>query len=129
MTEPDLSPAGIERLQQALLIGLARQPLAGDGLTALALLGQRLRYDRPAAPGPASETRQLPDDPRPLLPDRARAALRRLIATPDKSVSGRLNAAAIARIARAGLRLHPFDFTALEPVLRRHEGEIDPVAR
>jgi hypothetical protein len=131
------SPIGaqeIGRLKQSMLLGLARHPLALPGrlaeliaaappgrdpaLATLALAGQQQRFARPQPEADVERVpeaaRRLHQDPRPILPDAARRALRRLA---NGRADGVLRAA-LRRIAGAGLRLHPFDLPRLVAHIR-----------
>jgi Family of unknown function (DUF5691) len=127
-----LTPHDLGRLKQAMLLGLARQPLdvpdplkplverampeRDAALTVLALAGQQQRFarttlDRVEALPEAA--RRLHEDPRNILPEPARRALRRLANGVDKDFADAVLSAAVRRVARAGLRVHPFDLPRL----------------
>lgn len=132
-----LTTADLARVRQSMTLGLARQPLAlseplqalaaaaspgrDPALTVLALAGQRLRFERPepiqashAVPLPVmAVARRLHDDPRPLMPEAPRRTMKRLLHGLDKGLAGGIMMAAGRRVARAGLRLHPFDLPEL----------------
>lgn len=126
-----LSAQALGRVKQAMLLGLARQPLgipeplqplaaaAPDRdavLTVLALAGQQQRFQRPRHDGvePISEAaRRMHEDPRPILPEAARRALLRLANGVEKSLADAVLAAAARRVATGGFRLHPFDLPRL----------------
>lgn len=124
------------RLKQAMLLGLTRQPLAlperlaalvaaaapgrDPVLTALALAGQRQRFVRPQVSGESlpEAARRMHQDARPILPDRARRALRRLAGGLERGGADAVLRAAVRRIVRAGFRLHPFDLPRLAAPIR-----------
>jgi hypothetical protein len=127
-----LSAHELGRVKQAMLLGLARQPLgipeplqplaaaAPDrdaALTVLALAGQQQRFQRPAhheGVEPLSEAaRRMHQDPRPILPEAARRALLRLANGVEKSLADAVLSAAARRVAASGCRLHPFDLPRL----------------
>lgn len=116
--------------EQAFLLGFARtaKPVDAAALTQLALLGQQRRFERPLLGPEALQPIGMADDPRPILPEAARKLFLRLFADTPKSQSDRLEAAAIAALAAAGRRLHPFDFAELEPLVLRHRGALGPAA-
>jgi hypothetical protein len=127
-----LSAQDLGRVKQAMLLGLARQPLgipeplqplaaaAPDrdaALTVLALAGQQQRFQRLAhheGVEPLSEAaRRMHQDPRPILPEAARRALLRLANGVEKSLADAVLSAAARRVAASGCRLHPFDLPRL----------------
>jgi len=136
-------PAEWSRLTSALSLGLGRQPLppvTGLGLEALdeparalaaiALLAQRLRLAPPTtAVADEPMTQGLPQDPRPMLPTSARAALGRLDRRLDSDSRRRLAPSILGAIADVGHRLHIFDLPALEPLLRASPIRLGPVER
>jgi Family of unknown function (DUF5691) len=138
VTEADLAT-----VRQALTLGLARQPFrlspalqalsaqASDGrdpvLAILALIGQRLRFERPptheVSPVPEAATR-LHQDERPILPEPLRRSMLRLINGADKHATGMVASAAVLRLRAVGLRLNPFDLPALMPHLKAQIGQL-----
>src|SRR5262249_14164700 len=128
-----LSPQEIARLRQAMLLGLARQPLAvpaplqplvaaatparDAALTVLALAGQQQRFERATLERGQDATpeaaRQMHADPRPIMPEPARRALLRLASGVDRGAADAVLSAAARHVMRAGFRLHPFDFSRL----------------
>jgi hypothetical protein len=139
----DFAPGEIDRIENAFLVGLGRQPLPPVGLlparsempasmqalAVLALLGQRRRYVRPGPFVPAVQPRRLPEDALPVLPDPLRRALLRLAVPFDKEPAVILAAAALGHVARSPFRLHPFDLPRLLPVLKRHRDGLRPSER
>lgn len=131
-----IEAADVARLRQAMILGLARQPLQppaaiadlfaasrGEGpapatdtaLALLAITGQRLRFERPAptlAVVPEA-ARHLHADPRPILPEAARRAVLRVPIGLDKSIANVVMPAVLGRLAASGFRLHPFDLPAM----------------
>ena len=123
------------RLRHALVMGLARQPVAvppqlnqflgpadrDPALALLALSGQRARFARPSSAVIAQTSevaRAMHDDPRPMMPERARLALRRLQKSVGKTLIDDVMATAVHRVCGQGFRLHPFDFPALAKHLK-----------
>src|SRR5712671_1782463 len=128
-----LSSQDIGRLRQAVLLGLARQPLAVPAalqplvsaasperdpvLTVLALAGQQQRFQRlplqQVAVALPEAARRLHQDERPVMPEPARRALLRLANGVEKAAADAVLSAAARRVARSGFRLHPFDLPRL----------------
>jgi hypothetical protein len=111
------------RLRQAFALGLSRQPLtlAIPELAVLALTSQRQRFERPttAELEPLAEAAvMMHQDDRPLIPDRARRCLLRLVSGARKGADTEIIGAAARRAARAGRRLHPFDLPAMAPYMK-----------
>jgi Family of unknown function (DUF5691) len=120
------------RIRQTFLLGLARQPLVvpprlaaivghptpehDPALALLALTGQRQRFALPQLP-PANPVpdaaRRMHEDARPILPQQARRALSRLVASVDKTYAGIVLSIAVRRVGEAGCRAHPFDLPGL----------------
>ena len=124
---------GIEALMRSVLLGTARHPVPPWGapknlvaargppseLTALALLGQRLRFRRPRPLPERSGTSPIAD-PRKIVPDEARALMRRLVDTKHGSASD-VAAIALADICnRRRLRPHPFDLPRIGAFANAH---------
>jgi len=124
---------GIEALMRSFLLGTARHPVPAWGalknlvaargppseLTALALLGQRLRFRRPRPLPERSGTSPIAD-PRKIVPDEARALMRRLVDTKHGSASD-VAAIALADICnRRRLRPHPFDLPRMGAFANAH---------
>jgi hypothetical protein len=121
-----------EALMRSFLLGTARHPVPtqealknlvtardpSPELTALALLGQRLRFRRSllpqwSAPSPIA-------DPRPIVPAEARALMRRLVDGQRGSATD-VAAIALADICdRRQLRPHPFDLPRIGAFARAH---------
>jgi hypothetical protein len=135
-----MSSQELGRLRQALFLGLARQPLTvperlqallastpdrDPALAALALAGQRLRFERPAVPragdGVPEAARRLHEDTRPLVPGPVRRLLLRLANGVEKQMADAVVRAAVRRVLRAGFRLHPFD---LPPLIGHIKGDV-----
>jgi hypothetical protein len=124
----------LEQLTRSFLLGTARNPapidaaftrLAGAAgapseLTALALLGQRMRF-RKLGPAPASNVIAVADS-RAVVPDAARVLMRRLLGGKDGAddIAGLALADAYNRCR---LRPHPFDLPRLASFVKRH-GEL-----
>jgi hypothetical protein len=128
-----LSSQDIGRLRQAVLLGLARQPLAVPAplqplvaaasperegvLTVLALAGQQQRFQRLTLPQGAlalpEAAKHVHADARPIVREPARRALLRLANSVEKSLADAVLSAAARRVVRAGFRLHPFDLPRL----------------
>lgn len=113
--------------EQTLLLGLARTATPADAgaLAQLALMGQRRRFER-VAPNAEAGKIDIDIDLRPILPDGARRLFVRLFADAPKSQSDRLEEGAVAALADAGYRLHPFDFAELEPLVLRQRSALGP---
>jgi hypothetical protein len=128
-----LSARDLGRIRQAMLLGLARQPLEvpeplkplvaaapperDATLTVLMLAAQQQRFLQ-ARTSAVVETlpeaaRRLHQDPRPIMPEAARRALRRLAKGVEKAQADVIIAAAARDVVRAGFRLHPFDLPQL----------------
>jgi hypothetical protein len=119
-----LDDSAEEALTRSFTLGLTRQkvPLAAAfaglvpedaPLAALALLGQRRRFRRPA-PGASAPSAPLFPDSRPIVPEPARRLLVSLLAGKGGDPSDVIAEAIADAIAQAGLRLHPFDLPALD---------------
>jgi Family of unknown function (DUF5691) len=138
-----ITEADLAAVRQALTLGLARQPLrlspglqaftaqANNGrdpaLATLALIGQRLRFERPSWPivEPVSEAAiRLHHDERPVLPEALRRSMLRLINGADKHATGMVAAAAFQRLGAVGWRLNPFDLPTLMPHLKGLIGQL-----
>jgi hypothetical protein len=122
----------VEALTRSFLLGTARHtlpPEALDGLsatgtptdelTALALLGQRMRFRRPG-PTRSSDGVAPVEDARAIVPDAARPLMRRLVGARDGSASD-IAALAVADACHRGkLRPHPFDLPRLDAFAKAH---------
>jgi hypothetical protein len=123
-----ISSQELGRLRQALFLGLARQPMTvpdslqallasapdrDPTLAALALAGQRQRFERPAVAragdGVPEAARRLHEDARPIIPDPVRRLLLRLAHGVEKQMADTV----VRRVLGAGFRLHPFDLPRL----------------
>jgi hypothetical protein len=102
-----------ERLQGPLASAPGRDP----ALAVLALAGQHQRFERPAvargADGVPEAARRLHEDPRPIVAEPARRLLLRLANGAEKHMADSVVRAAVRRVLRTGLRLHPFDLPRL----------------
>lgn len=119
-----LDDTAAEALTRSFTLGITRQKvklIAAFGglvpdnapLAALALLGQHRRFRRLPAEAPAPSA-PLFSDSRPIVPEPARRLLISLLAG-KAGEPGDVIAEAIAdAIARAGLKLHPFDLPTLD---------------
>jgi hypothetical protein len=116
--------------EQAILLGFARSsaPVDSTVLAQLAMRGQKQRFERPVPAAEANRQIELGGDHRPILPDAARRLFVRLFADPPKSQNDRLEEAAVVALDRENLRLHPFDFAVLEPLVLRHRDALGPAA-
>jgi hypothetical protein len=123
----------IEALMRSFLLGTARHPVPAWGalknlvtvreppseLTALALLGQRLRFRLPR-PLPERSATPRVEDPRKIVPDESRALMRRLVDTEHSSASD-VAAVALADVCNRGrLRPHPFDLPRMGAFAKAH---------
>jgi hypothetical protein len=121
---------GLEALARSFLLGTARHPaaietaLAAIGiagasateLTALAFVGQRLRYRRPGPP-PDEATTAAVDDKWRIVPEAARPLMRRLVGKEASDVAALALADACHRLR---LRPHPFDLPRLGAFVKQH---------
>lgn len=129
-----MDDAAMEALARSFLLGTGRHPVAsgpafqnlisGKGsvseLTALALVGQRLRFRRHGPPPQRSDGAPI-EDPRPIVPEAARPLMRRLVGGNGSGAD--LAARVLADTCRRlRLRPHPFDLPRL-PVFVRNYGE------
>ncbi|MGA2124683.1 MAG: DUF5691 domain-containing protein [Xanthobacteraceae bacterium] len=86
----------------------------------LALAGQAQRFVRPQGvrhPIPEAALR-MHQDPRPILSNGGRRALRRLASSLERGSADAVLRAVLRRIGRAGFRLHPFDLPKLVAYIR-----------
>ena len=127
MADDPLAVEDLARMEQSLIVGLARGSLTAPALVAgarspalatLALLGQRKRFGRPAAPSVPPGEPVLPPDDRPILPEAARPILLRLLTGRDSITWDLVARAVLDRLGDQGLRLHPFDLPKLGKYLR-----------
>jgi hypothetical protein len=126
--DPDMEVA-----LRSFLLGTDRHPLPAAGivknlvppsdptaeLTALALVGQRLRLRRPVRPPQADAPRTI-EDRRAAVPDSARSLMRRLVAGRDGSASDVAALALADTCDRRALRPHPFDMPRIDAFIRAH---------
>ena len=145
MTMPSLTAAELARARQAMMLGLARQPLATPAALAplvaaaepepgldrgpdadparltLVLAAQRQRFERPAgiASTDVPVARQMHADTRPILPPPARRALARLSNAVAKGETAQVLQTAVRRVVAAGFRPHPFDLPWLMPHIKQ----------
>jgi Family of unknown function (DUF5691) len=125
----------------ALLVGTSRQPIdvsrlsdgsisPGDpksGLKALALTGQALRFERPAAPSDYAAI-QLRSPSRRNVPEALRPMLVRLFGDGKSGVPPQYNLALVIALALEGRRLQPhlFDFPRMSGFLRANAERLGP---
>lgn len=138
------SSSEIAQFAQSLLVGLKRRPLAlpatisaklsagaattPPAIVALTLAGQYSRFQRVAAPAPDAlkhDAQSRHDDPRPMLSDVSRRALKHLLSMMKGLDGPAFFNACLDEIERHQLRLHPFDLPGLQqflqqPGARRH---------
>jgi hypothetical protein len=88
-------------------------------LTALALVGQRLRLRRPVRPPEAGAPRVI-EDRRAVVPDSARSLMRRLVGGRDGSATDVAALALADTCNRRALRPHPFDMPRVDAFIRAH---------
>jgi hypothetical protein len=124
---------GIEALMRSFLLGTARHPVPAWGalknlvaardppseLTALALLGQRLRFRRPV-PLPARGAASPIEDPWKIVPEAARALIRRLVDSKHGSATDVAAVALADACNRGRLRPHPFDLPRMGAFAKAH---------
>jgi hypothetical protein len=131
----------IEALMRSFLLGTARHPVPARDvpknlvtardphpeLTALALLGQRLRFRR-RRPLPRWSAPSPIEDPRKIVPDEARPLIRRLVDGQRGSATD-VAAVALADICdRRQLRPHPFDLPRMGAFAKAHRDCLGPYA-
>jgi Family of unknown function (DUF5691) len=123
----------VEAFKRSFLLGTARNPAPMEGalrnvmsakgpdseLMALALIGQRMRFRRHPLP-PLSTTGLPADDPRTIVPEAARALMRRLVAADGGSANDVAALAVADAFSRRRLRPHPFDLPRLAAFVRTH---------
>src|SRR5215472_15941924 len=131
----EIGDAAMEALTRSFLLGTARHPapvaawqgLVTSGsppseLTALALLGQRLRYRRHGPPPDAVASAPI-EDARKIVPEAARALMRQLVDFRNGDPSDIAALALADACHRRRLRPHPFDLPRLRTFTKRH-GEL-----
>ena len=131
----EIGDAAMEALTRSFLLGTARHPapvaawqgLVTSGsppseLTALALLGQRLRYRRHGPPPDAVAPAPV-EDARKIVPEAARALMRQLVDFRNGDPSDIAALALADACHRRRLRPHPFDLPRLRTFTKRH-GEL-----
>ena len=123
-----LDDTAAEALTRSLTLGVARNkmPIAAafggmiaaeapkSELTALALLGQRQRFRRPAAWAGGAPAAPIFVDTRPIVPAPARPLLIALLSGKAGDAADPIARAIAEALARAGRKLHPFDLPALD---------------
>jgi hypothetical protein len=133
-----LDDPALEQLTRSFLLGTARNPapvaaafahLAGAAgtpseLTALALLGQRMRF-RKRGPAPPDSAATAIEDKRAIVPDAARPLLRRLVGGKEDDIASLALADALER---RRLRPHPFDLPRLAAFVKRHGDKLGATA-
>ena len=135
----------LETFKRACILGLSRHPLPkgkaatalavtgeeAEPLTLLAMMAQYTRFMPPKAqPRELHASRQSPvEDPRPTLPEAARAALGGLLMNQQQGQIDSMIKAVLDRQREFGYRLHPFDLPRLAGALRRHENRLGPAER
>jgi hypothetical protein len=123
----------MDSLARSFLLGTARNPAplgtafkdmaaSSDSLselTALALLGQRMRF-RKHGPPPADGAADAVEDTRSIVPDAVRPRMRRLLSGKDTPASD-IAALALADVLHSRrLRPHPFDVPRLAAFVKTH---------
>jgi hypothetical protein len=101
--------------ERAMVLGLSRsRDLADDPLTAVALLGSRLKCNWPPLPNarPASPETYTPDAL--YLSGQARMLSVKLLGEQEGQAADAIAMAVSRAISASGLRLHPFDYSRLE---------------
>jgi Family of unknown function (DUF5691) len=88
-------------------------------LTALALVGQRLRLRRLVRP-PEPDAPRVVEDRRAMVPDSARSLMRRLVAGRDGSATDVAALALADTCNLCALRPHPFDMPRIDAFIRAH---------
>jgi hypothetical protein len=132
-----LDAAAVETLTRSVMLGTARQAAPihkafGEliepadpkaALKALALLGQRSRFRRPAGPTQVSVEPMFPDD-RAIVPDAARPLLLSLLSDKGGHLADAVPLAIADAMERRRLRLHPFDLPRLQDFVRAHADQL-----
>jgi hypothetical protein len=125
------------KVMPSLLAGTSRHPLPGElirpsdpssdaGLEMLSLMGQALRFERPATPDSFAVEPEVKDE-RKILADRLRRPLIRLIAAKNATEHP---ARALARaFDRVRLRPHPFDLPLIDAFVRANAEKLGPTAQ
>jgi hypothetical protein len=111
-------PAAVETALAAIGIADATRVRGAKELTALAFIGQRLRYRRPGRP-PDEATAKAVDDKWRIVPEAARPLMRRLVGK-DGSASDVAALALVDSCHRLRLRPHPFDLPRLDAFVKQH---------
>lgn len=129
--DPELEP-----LARSFVLGTGRNPAPVEAvlrrfvgsagplteLTALALLGQRMRF-RKYPPPPANSGAVAIEDARTIVPDAFRPLMRRLVGGKDGSASDIAGLAVADTCKRRRMRPHPFDLPWLGAFVKAH-GEL-----
>jgi Family of unknown function (DUF5691) len=115
----------------SLLGGTSRHPLPAESgpdsaLAMFSLMGQALRFERPATPESFMVEAEIKDD-RKILSDRLRRPLVRLLAA--KANSDHAARALARQFERLRLRPHPFDLPSLDSFARTHAEKLGPTAQ
>jgi hypothetical protein len=132
-----LDAAAIETLTRSVMLGTSRQAapvqkafgglIAPDdpkaALKALALLGQRSRFRRPACVAPTS-VEPLFTDERAIVPEAARPLLLSLLSDNGGDLTDAVPVAVADAMERQRLRLHPFDLAQLEEFVKAHADQL-----
>jgi hypothetical protein len=123
----------METVTRSFLLGTVRNPIptgtafqnlisakeSASELTALALVGQRMRFRRHGPP-PEPTTATPIDDSRKIMPEAARPLVRRLVGAKGGSASDVAALAVADACHRLRLRPHPFDLPRLAAFARAH---------
>jgi hypothetical protein len=137
-----LDAASAEALTRRFLLGMGRHAASPQGalggllapddpksaLKALALLGQRSRFRRPAARGVSTPEERLFADDRTIVPEPARALLLSLLSGKGGAVTDAVPLAIVDALNRRHLRLHPFDLPRLDEFVKVHGEDLGAAA-
>lgn len=114
------------RLEQSLLLGLGKSPMADNApppLAALSLLAVWKGCAEPAMPELGRAGERFCGE-QAYLSDASRRALIRLLAGKKPAGDEEISRAAIRAVRMSGLALHPFDYARLEDAMASHPEEL-----
>src|SRR5262245_1217115 len=137
-----LNAASAEALTRRFLLGTGRHAASPQGalggllapddpksaLKALALLGQRSRFRRPAARGVSKPEERLFADDRAIVPEPARALMLSLLSGKGGAVTDAVPLAIVDVLNARHLRLHPFDLPRLDEFVKVHGEDLGAAA-
>ena len=119
-----------QKVLPSLLGGTSRHPLPSDGiddtLGILGLMGQALRFERPATPDSFSVEPEIKDERR-IIADRLRRPLIRVLSS--KNATNHPARALARAFDRFRLRPHPFDLPLIDAFVRSKAEKLGPTAQ